>query len=338
MKIRYSSLFFATLFLATTGSAYGETEANAKKNPKTTIQPEEKSAVTNATEKIPFIAVAPEIPDEVTFCGQSIDLRTNDMRERFDREMMAMMYMHSSTLTLLKRANRYFPVIEPILKANDVPDDLKYLACIESGLHPRAISSAKAIGMWQFMAETARQYGLEVTDDVDERYNVEKETQAACQYLKTSFMKYGDWPTACASYNIGTTRISYELERQGEACSLNLWLVEETSRYVFRILACKEFMAHPGKYGFFVRRDQLYPPILCKDTLVTGRVPNWVDFAKQSGISYYDLKANNSWIRNDSLPNLEMKTYKVSIPLEENRYFDKKKIPVHQKNWVIDPN
>jgi membrane-bound lytic murein transglycosylase D len=250
--------------------------------------------------------------------------------------MLAMMYMHSTTLTLLKRANRYFPVIEPILKANGIPDDIKYLACIESSLNPRAISTVKAVGMWQFMPETARQFGLEVTDDVDQRYDVALETQAACDYLKAAYNRYGDWPTACASYNTGTARVSSELERQGVQSGLDLWLVDETQRYVFRILTCKEFFKDPKKYGFFIKGEQLYQPILYKDTIVSGRVADWVGFAKQAGISFYDLKANNSWIRNDSLPNLEMKSYKVALPLKESLFFDKYNIVVHQKNWVTD--
>jgi len=283
-----------------------------------------------------ILAVAPDIPEEVSFCGQMIDLRKAEMRERFDREMMTVMYMHASTLLLLKRANRYFPVIEPILKANGIPDDMKYLACIESGLNPRAMSSAKAIGMWQFMPETARQFGLEVNDDVDERYHVEKETEAACIYLRNAYKKYGDWSSAAASYNSGTSRIAKELVRQGEATSLNLWLVEETSRYVFRILACKEFLSHPQQYGFYLKKEQLYMPFVCKDTLITGKVANWVDFARAQGISFYDLKNYNSWIRSDSLVNVEGKAYKVAIPLKESLFFDKTKVTVHQKNWVID--
>jgi hypothetical protein len=289
-------------------------------------------------EKQPIFAIAPEIPEEISFCDETIDLRRIDMRERFDREILAMMYMHSSTLLVLKRANRYFPVIEPILKANGVPDDMKYLACIESNLDSRAISSSKAIGMWQFMPETAKQFGLEVNDDIDERYDVEKETAAACTYLKDAYQKYGDWPSAAASYNIGTARITKEMARQGEKTSLNLWLVEQTSRYVFRILACKEFMSDPQKYGFYLKKEQLYMPYVCRDTIVSGKVNNWIDFAKSLKISFYDLKNFNSWIRNDSLQNVDGKAYKVAIPLKESLYFDKKKITVHQKNWVIDEN
>ena len=333
----------ALLFLMV-GAIYGETEANPKK-PKNAVveqvivQPE--TPVVEpvvAEEKTPFTAIAPEVPDEIEFCGKTIDLTRIDMRERFDRELMSMIYMQSSTLTLLKRANRFFPMIEPILKDSGVPDDIKYLACIESTLSPIAISAAKAVGLWQFMPETAKQYGLEVSGDVDERYHVEKETAAACKYLKDAYAKYGDWASACASYNIGTSRISSELQRQGVSTGLDLWLVEETSRYVFRILACKEFLTHPQKYGYLIRKDQLYQPIACRDTIITGRVPNWIDFAKQQGINFYDLKLVNSWIRNDSLPNLEMKSYKVSIPLKDGLIFDKKKLTVHQKEWVIDPN
>jgi hypothetical protein len=324
--------------------AFAETEAATKKTKKVVEQVVvtptvvESPAVVEPDEKVPFTAIAPELPDAIDFCGQKIDLTRIDLRERFDRELMATIYMHTSSLTLLKRANRFFPVIERILRDSGVPDDIKYLACIESTLSPIAISSAKAVGLWQFMPETAKQFGLEVGGDVDERYHVEKETAAACRYLKDAYAKYGDWPSACASYNIGTSRITTELQRQGVSTGLDLWLVEETSRYVFRILACKEFLAHPQKYGYFLRKEQLYQPITCRDTLITGRVPNWIDFAKQQGINFYDLKSCNAWIRNDSLPNLEMKTYKVAIPLKESLNFDKKKISVHQTNWVIDPN
>ena len=292
------------------------------------MSPSEQAKVVNA--------IAPDIPDSVEFCGKMIDLRRTDLRERYDREMLAMIYMHSSTLTILKRANRYFPIIEPILKANNLPDDLKYLACIESSLHPRAISSAKAVGMWQFMAETASQYGLEVSEDVDERYDIEKETQAACDYLKSAYQKYGDWPSACASYNTGTARVSKELTRQGVSTGLDLWLVEETQRYVFRILTCKDFFQDPKKYGFMIKGEQLYQPIQFRDTIVSDRVANWVDFAREAGTTFYDLKSNNSWIRNDSLPNIAKKSYKVRIPLNESRYFDKNKLIIHDKNWVTD--
>jgi hypothetical protein len=278
--------------------------------------------------------VAPDIPTSVTFGGQTIDLRRYDLRERFDRELMAMMYMHSSSLILLKRANRYFPVIEPILKANGVPEDLKYLACIESHLDPKAISSAKAAGMWQFMPETARQYGLEVNDQVDERYHVVKATEAACRYLNYAFSLYGNWASAAASYNTGYARITRELDRQKAGNALDLWLVEETQRYVFRMLACKTFMEHPRHYQFYLKREQLYAPLALKDTVVTGPVANWVDLATALGISYYDLKAHNTWIRSDSLSNKEGKAYAISYPDSASKYYNPLTIPVHQPAWI----
>lgn len=341
MKFTKKSIIvlFAGAFFAS--GVYAETDFLKKKPKKkantTEVQPEVNPEKGEQREDSPYLfAVTPEIPDEITFCGELIDLRKTNMRERFDREMLAMMYMHSYTMLIMKRANRYFPVIEPILKENGLPDDMKYLACIESGLDSRALSVSGAIGMWQFMPATARDFGLEVTDEVDERYDVEKETVAACDYLKNAYKKYGDWASAAASYNIGTARITKELERQQETSSLNLWLVEQTSRYVFRILACKEFMANPQKYGFNLKKELLYMPYVCKDTIVTGKVANWVDFAKGQGISFYDLKNHNSWIRSDSLVNEKGKAYKVAIPLTESLYFDKKNITVHQKNWVID--
>lgn len=280
--------------------------------------------------------VAPDIPTSVTFCGQTIDLTRYDLRERFDRELMAMMYMHSSSLLLIKRANRYFPIIEPILKANGVPDDMKYLACIESHLDPKALSTAKAAGMWQFMPETARQYGLEVNDQVDERYNVVKATEAACKYLKHAYSLYGDWASAAASYNTGYARVTRELERQKAENALDLWLVEETQRYVFRILACKTFIEQPRKYNFYIDREQLYAPMNLNDTVVSGPVPNWVDLATSLGISFYDLKAHNTWIRSDSLSNKEGKTYVISYPDSASKYYNPRTIPVHQASWVMD--
>jgi len=320
---------------------YSEALAVSRKDKKKPKEKYEVNAAKGGTEITILdrnIILAPEIPDKVEFCGKTIDLSRYDMRERFDREMMAMMYMHSSTMLMIKNANRYFPVIEPILKANGVPDDFKYLACIESTLNYRAVSSARAVGMWQFIPETARQYGLEVNDEVDERYNVEKETEAACKYLNYAYSIYGDWATAAASYNTGYARISKELLRQSATSGLDLWLVDETMRYVFRILACKEFLKDPQKYGFYLKKEQLYAPFITKDTLITGKISNWPAFAKDSlGVSYYDLKSFNTWIRSDSLVNLDGNTYKITLPVPKSRFFDKKQnMPVHQKNWVID--
>ena len=199
--------------------------------------------------QLPFATVSPDVPDAVAFAGDTLRLDRADLRERMDREQCAFTYMHASTLLALKRANRYFPVIEPILRQEGVPDDLKYLAVIESSLDERAYSPAHAAGLWQFIAATGRQYGLEVNDYIDERYHVEKATRAACRYLKDAYARYGDWLTVAASYNAGQGRISRELERQEADRATDLWLNKETTRYMFRLLAAKELFANPAASG-----------------------------------------------------------------------------------------
>ena len=207
--------------------------------------------------QLPFATVSPDVPDVVVFAGDTLRLDRADLRERMDREQCAFTYMHASTLLALKRANRYFPVIEPILRQEGVPDDLKYLAVIESSLDERAYSPAHAAGLWQFIEATGRQYGLEVNDHIDERYHVEKATRAACRYLKDAYARYGDWLTVAASYNAGQGRISRELERQEADRATDLWLNKETTRYMFRLLAAKELFANPRRFGFCLRRSQL---------------------------------------------------------------------------------
>jgi len=282
------------------------------------------------------VNVAPDIPESIDFCGKNIILNRYDLMERFDRELLAMLYMHTSTTLMIKRANRFFPVIEPILKENGVPDDMKYLACIESNLDFRAVSSVKAVGLWQFMSETAKQYGLIVNDEVDERYNIEKSTKAACEYLKKAYSLFGDWPTAAASYNAGFARISNELKRQKAESGMDLWLVDETMRYFFRILACKYFLTNPNKFGFHLKKENLYPPFVTRDTIVTGKVSNWINFSDTLGISFYDLKYFNTWIRSDSLINKDNDTFKVVYPVKEFKYQRPEDIRIHNKNWVTD--
>ena len=184
-----------------------------------------------------FYVYSMPVPEYVEFCGKKISLDRYDMFERYDREINGFAYLHSTTMLLVKRANRYFPVIEPILKNNNIPDDFKYLAVIESNLNPRALSTAKAAGIWQFMSDTGKRYGLEINDQVDERYHLEKATEAACKYLNEAYRRYRDWTTVAASYNAGMGRISTEMSSQLVDNSFDLLLVEETSRYVFRILA-----------------------------------------------------------------------------------------------------
>ena len=190
--------------------------------------------------EVPYNVTSPTVAQSVVFDGDTIDLRRYDRRERMDREMTAFTFMHSSTLLLIKRANRYFPLIEPILKANDIPDDFKYLMVIESTMNELARSPSGAAGLWQFMPATAKQFGLEVNDYVDERYHLEKATVAACKYFKQANAKYGDWMSVSASYNGGQGRISSKLNQESANQAMDLWLTEETSRYMFRLWLCIE--------------------------------------------------------------------------------------------------
>ncbi|KAA6301838.1 MAG: Membrane-bound lytic murein transglycosylase D [Candidatus Ordinivivax streblomastigis] len=258
------------------------------------------------------------VPLKIEFCGDTISLRRLDMRERFDREINAMTYWHSTTMLYMKRANRYFPIIEPILKKNGVPDDFKYLAVIESGLENRVVSPASAAGLWQMLEGTAKEMGLEVRSDVDERYNVEKATEAACRYLKTANSRFGNWATAAASYNCGMARISNELQFQQVKSAFDLWLPEETSRYVFRIMAMKTIMTNPKKYGFVLKKEDLYPPVKLDYVEVVNEIPDLAAFAREHGILYRQLKEQNLWLSGKqlTLPKGEKRTYRIAIPTD----------------------
>lgn len=278
----------------------------------------------------------PEIPKSMVFAGKTVDLDRVDMYERLDRELTAMAYTHGNTLLVLKRANKYFPEIIPILKKNGVPEDLVYLACIESTLNPRAYSGAKAAGLWQFMAATAKQYGLEVNEYVDERYNTAKATEAACRYLKSAFNKYGNWESAAASYNGGMGRISNEIAAQGEESAYNLYLVDETARYIYRLLAMKLIMETPAKYGYHLKSDQLYQPVKTKTVIVDYPVEDWAAWAKKQGISYMQLRDFNPWIRAKSLPNKTGKAYSVAIPEKSDLSRSTQQRKTYNDSWTVD--
>lgn len=274
------------------------------------------------------------VPKKVTFAGEKIDLDRYDMHERYDREINSFTYFHSTTLLLIKRANRYFPIIEPILKKNNVPDDFKYLAVIESSLNPRAVSPAKAAGLWQFLASTAKEYGLTVTTEVDERYHVEKSTEAACRYLKAAYAKYASWASVALSYNGGQARITSELEKQQAEEGLDLWLVEETARYYFRMVAIKQIFEAPSKYGFILSADQLYKPMTYKNIEVNQTIEDLAAFARQNGVTYAHLKDANSWLRDRKLTISNNKTYTIQIPTDASLYYSKEKIKIHNKDWI----
>ncbi len=278
--------------------------------------------------------VIPAVPDSVHFAGEDISLDRWDMYERFDRELTTFCYMHSSTLLLFKRANRFYPQIAPILKEEGVPDDFIYLATIESFLDPRALSPAKAAGLWQMLASTAKEHGLEVNSYVDERYHTIKATRAACSYLKEAYDKYGCWATAAASYNGGMSRVSSFLEKQAQESAFDVLLTEETSRYVFRIMALKQVMEQPQQYGFAIAEEQLYRPIPCYQVEVTTPINNLTEFAKEHGISYRELKEFNPWLRDNKLPNASGKLYIIDIPKRESMYYSNCPIEIYDKRWI----
>lgn len=276
----------------------------------------------------------PIIPSSMTFCGKKVDLDRVDMFERMDRELTSLMYGHGNTLLTIKRANKYFPEMSKILRENSVPQDLLYLACVESYLSPRAYSPAKAAGIWQFIPSTARQYGLEVTDEVDERYNLIKATAAAARYLKAAYNKYGDWATVMASYNGGMGRISSELEKQMVDSSFDLYLTEETSRYVFRILAMKAIMENPAQFGFHLTDSQLYQPEQFNEVEVSETVEDWPTWAKSHGITFAQLRESNPWIRAKSLTNKNKKIYTVRVPKAQSLKRSTAGTKTFNPNWT----
>jgi len=274
------------------------------------------------------------IPDKTTFADKTISLERYDMRERYDREQIIIAYNHSVSFAIIKRANHYFPIIEPILKENGIPDDFKYLAVIESNLDPRAVSPAQAAGLWQLLPKTAQQFGLEVNDEIDERYHIEKSTIATCKYLKSAYAKFKNWTTVAASYNAGMGRISTEKENQQVEDSFDMLLSSESSRYVFRILAMKRFIENPKAFGYILERNHFYQTVGTKDTIINSTVGDWTVWAQQKGISYYQLKDFNIWIRGRKLTNKDSKKYTIQIPNKEDITFNPDKIKIHNPAWV----
>lgn len=285
----------------------------------------------------PSAVLSPNVPTSVTFAGEEISLTTQDRRERMDREMLAFSYSHINTMLQIKRANRLFPIIEPILKECGVPEDLKYLMIIESNGDTEAISPAKAGGLWQFLESTGREYGLEVNKEVDERYHIEKATRAACKYLKGSYRIYGDWLTVAASYNTGRGNVAKRIEGQKQEKAINLKLLPETSRYIFRLLAVKTIFSDPKAYGFCLKSSDLYPLIPHKDSvIVDSAVANWGTFAKEHGVTYLQLREANPWIRGTALTNKNMKEYSVNIPDAKALEYDPHRTKAHDSRWVVE--
>ncbi|MDR0798547.1 MAG: lytic transglycosylase domain-containing protein [Dysgonamonadaceae bacterium] len=295
------------------------------------------SQTVSTVERQPVVSsttVSVPVPESVEFCGNKISLQRLDMRERFDREMNALTYLHSTTLLDFKRANRYFPIIEPILKRNNIPDDFKYLCVVESNLDTRAVSPSKAVGLWQFMEDTGKRFGLEITPEVDERYHIEKATEAACRYFKEAYGKYGNWPCVAISYNAGMKRISDSLQNQRSDSAFDLWLPVETSRYIFRIMAIKEIFEHPKYYGFVLKKSDLYPQVRTHNVEVTSDIGSLALFAKENGINYMQLREYNVWIRDTKLTVGKGKSYQIAIPETDDLYYNERKVKVYNPAWL----
>ncbi len=265
---------------------------------------------------LPQVVRSVKLKDKYDWAGEVVP-DNPDVMERLDRELLVNSYWHSTTLLHIKMANKFFPIMERILKEEGVPDDFKYLAVAESSL--RNVSShANAKGFWQFRNLAAKEWNLEVNNEVDERYNVEKSTKAAAQYLKQMKKRFGTWTDAAAAYNVGPTSYAKTLQNQGESNYYDLHLNDETSRYIFRLIAIKEIMSEPEKYGFYVDEEDLYPGLEnTYEVKIDKSVASWKDFAQKHGISYRMLKYYNPWLIDNKLTVLN-KTYYIRLPLQES--------------------
>lgn len=255
----------------------------------------------------------PFVPPSYEFAGETVLLNTSERYERMDRELLAFTYAHQNSILILKRSERYFSMVVPILKEYGIPEDLKYLMVIESNLDPRAVSTAGAAGLWQFTKGTAQTYGLEVNSNVDERYNIEKETVAACKYFKKAYERFGNWTTVAASYNAGVAGIGNRLESQHQTNAINLWMPTETTRYIYRLMAVKMLFENPSAFGFDVK--ERYPVLRVRETVeINDSNVDLVALAEEYGLGYAELRRANMWMMDTRLTNSSRKTYKVIIP------------------------
>jgi hypothetical protein len=275
------------------------------------------STISTDDDKFPqgYRIVSPPIPDQLDFAGEKVPLQNFEVKERIDREFIVNTYYHSFTILAMKKSNRYFPVIEPILKKNGIPDDFKYVSVIESGLS-NVISPAGAVGFWQFMEAAGKKYGLEINDEVDQRYDLKKSTEAACGYIKDAYTEFGSWTMAAASFNMGTNGVEKQMARQKTNRYYNLVLSDETSRYIARIIAMKTILQHPEKYGFDIKEDELYLPLPTYEVTMSSPINDLADFAIEKGINYKILKMYNPWLRDNVLTNKSGKTYTIEMPVE----------------------
>ncbi len=290
----------------TLGAYFISTSFISNNEVKTTAEEPEKSFEKD------YNVFAIELPKEIDFAGESLPLQINDVKERLDKELLVNTYWQSNALLLLKRSNKFFPIIEPILEEYGIPDDFKYLAIAESGLE-HVVSPAGATGFWQIMKATAQDYGLEVNANVDERYHIEKATRVACQYLQNSKKRFGSWTLAAAAYNAGNAGISRELKRQEVEDYYDLLLNAETSRYVFRIIALKHILTNAKDFGFHYQDSDLYELETYTTVEVDTAVTDFVKFAEQFNMNYKTLKLYNPWLRDKHLNNYSKKTYHIKV-------------------------
>ena len=261
----------------------------------------------------PLQVTAPSVPKSYSLFGEKIPLEQWDIRERFDRELLVNTYMQGTTVYIIKLMGRYMPMIEERLKANGVPDDFKYLCVAESALQNQT-SKAGAVGFWQFMKGTAPSYGLYIDNEVDERYNPEKSTDAACAYLKDAYRKFGNWTAAAASYNCGMGGYNGAMTSQGESSFYNLQLPDETMRYIFRIAALKYILSDPERSGFKLDYEDVYHPVNLKKLSISYGIGDLIQFAKNKGTSYKMIKLLNPWLREKFFNNSKGRTYTILLP------------------------
>lgn len=258
-------------------------------------------------------AISYELPGTLTFAGEQVPLHLPDVRERFDRELHINSYLHNSTIFIIKRAGRWLPQIEPILKEYNIPEDFKYMPLIESALL-NDVSPRGATGFWQIMKPAGKELGLEITNEVDERYDPLKSTVAACKYLQRAYKKFGNWTLVAASYDRGMAGLQRSMNNQQVENYYDLYLNDETARYVFRILAIKEIVENPAKYGFRVDEKHLYQPEAIRFVEVNETVRSLVNFARENGSNYKLLKRHNPWLREERLTVRKGKTYRIALP------------------------
>lgn len=261
------------------------------------------------------------IPKSLSFAGENVPLKRIDVKEQLERELIVNTFYHSSTVLLLKNIDRYFSIIEPILKKNNIPDDFKYLAVAESRLSPTVVSPSGAVGLWQFLKGTAKDCKLEVNKEVDERYNIEKSTQAACDYLNYQYKYFKNWTNVAASYNTGRKNVTNQFERQKANYYYDILWNQETARYVYRIIAMKVVINNPTTYGFYVSKK--HPIIKTNKIKIKGTIKSWADFAHKHKTSYKTLKNFNPWLRESYLTNKDKKTYEITLPVKTKDFVSK---------------